>query len=415
MGKTNILEYLASALNQITDHMKKKYPERRWMYEPQRSYWESASQAKTNGIPTIWHNQSVPPELLYAMEVVPMSMDVLSTSMASFHDLTPKYLDIANKYVPEYVCAVNRLIIGLVMSGDVPKPDAMIYTSAPCDSAIISFPLVAEELGIPHFCIDTPFQDNERGYRYIADQLSEARVFLEEVAGRKLDWSSMKKVIEQSNASYELFDKIAGLRKNEPCPLPGRLLPMNSIALGMSGHPELLNYLKVQYEIGLENVRKNVGWISGEKKRIAWIQNPVYFDIGIMDWLEKEHGAVVAMDVIGFRKSLPIDDPEDEENVFVGLAKRSLMAPMTHTGKSPVEIWMESAAEVIRDYRCNMAFFAGHVGCTHYWAVGKMIKDMIYDKFGVNTLVFDVDALDPRYAGTDVIKDRVRDFMELNG
>ena len=44
-----------------------------------------------------------------------------------------------------------------------------------------------------------------------------------------------------------------------------------------------------------------------------------------------------------------------------------------------------------------------------------MIKDMIYDKFGVNTLVFDVDALDPRYAGTDVIKDRVRDFMELNG
>ena len=415
MEQTNILQQMARSMTQIVDHITKKYPQRSWMYEPQKYYWESACQAKPKGIPTIWHNQSVPPELLYAMDVVPMSMDVLSTSMASFHELTPKYLDIANKYVPDYVCSVNKMIIGLIMSGDIPKPDAMIYTSAPCDSAIISFPLVAKELDIPHFSIDAPFQDNERGYQYIATQLREALVFLEEVAGHKLDWSSMIKVIEQSNASYELFDKLAQLRKKVPCPLPGRLLPMNSIALGMSGSPQLFNYLNRQYEIGFENVRKNAGWLSDEKKRIAWIQNPIYFDIGITDWLEKEYGAIVAMDAIGFRKAIPINNLENEENVFAGLAKRSLMAPMNHTGKSPVEYWMESTSEVIRDYKCDMAIFAGHVGCTHYWAVGKLIKDMIYDNFGVKTLVFDVDALDPRYAGKDVVKDRIRDFMEING
>ena len=415
MEKTNIFQHMATSMTQIMGHISKKYPERRWMYEPQQYYWESSWQAKPKGIPTIWHNQSVPPELLYAMDVVPMSMDVLSTSMASFHALTPKYLDIANQYVPEYVCSVNRMIIGLIKSGDIPKPDAMIYTSAPCDSAIVSFPLVAEKLDIPHFSIDAPFQDNERGHHYIATQLREAVRFLEQVAGHKLDWSSMKEVIEQSNAAYELFDKLAQLRKKVPCPLPGRLLAMNRIALGMSGSPQLLDYLKRQYEIGLENTRKKEGWLSNEKKRIAWIQNPIYFDIGITDWLEREYGAVVAMDAIGFREAIPIDNPEDEEDVFVGLAKRSLMAPMTHTGKSPVEYWMESATEVIRDYQCNMAVFSGHVGCTHYWAVGKLIKDMIYDRFGVKTLVFDVDALDPRYAGQDVVKDRFRDFMDVIG
>ena len=281
MGRTNILQHMATSMTQIMGHMSKKYPERRWMYEPQQYYWESACQAKAKGIPIIWHNQSVPPELLYAMDVVPMSMDVLSTSMASFHALTPKYLDIANEYVPEYVCSVNRMIIGLMMSGDIPKPDAMIYTSAPCDSAIISFPLVAEELNVPQFSIDAPFQDNERGHYYIATQLKEAVLFLEQIAGHKLDWSSMKGVIERSNASYGLFDKLAQLRKKVPCPLPGRLLPMNSIALGMSGSPQLLNYLTRQYEIGLENTRKKEGWLSDEKKRIAWIQNPIYFDIGL--------------------------------------------------------------------------------------------------------------------------------------
>ena len=187
MEKTNILQYMATSMTQIMGHMTKKYPERTWMYETQQHYWKNVCQAKSKGMPTIWHNQSVPPELFYAMEVIPMSMDVLSTSMASFHELTPKYLDIANKFVPEYVCSVNKMIIGLIKSGDIPKPDAMIYTSAPCDSAIISFPLVAEELGIPHFSIDAPFQDNERGYHYIAAQLREAIAFLEEVAGHKLD------------------------------------------------------------------------------------------------------------------------------------------------------------------------------------------------------------------------------------
>ena len=95
MEKNNILEYLSKSLTQITDHIAKKYPEKKWMYDAQVHYWDSACQAKSNGIPIIWHNQGVPPELLYAMEVVPMCTDVLSTSMASFHDLTPKYLDLA--------------------------------------------------------------------------------------------------------------------------------------------------------------------------------------------------------------------------------------------------------------------------------------------------------------------------------
>lgn len=413
--RTDIVEYMAKSLTQILGHMTKKYPERRWMYEAQQHYWESAHQARQKGKALVWHNQGIPPELLYAMDVVPMCLDVLTTSMAAFNVLTPKYVDIAHKYVPEYLCAVNSTMIGLVMAGALPVPDAMIYAAGPCDSARITYPLIAEKLNIPHFCVDTPFQETDRGYAYIAGELQEALAFLERLTDRPLDWSNMLKVVEYSNRSYDLIMKVAELRKTVPCPLPGRLLAMNSVTLGMSGTPQLVDFVNMQYKTALDKVQKKEGWLPEEKKRVAWIQNPIYFDIGILDWMEQEYGAIVPMDAFGFRNGALIEDASNPEAVLKGLAKRSLMVPMTHTGSSPVEYWMNAAAELFRNYQCSTAIFAGHVGCTHFWAVGKLLKDMIYDEFGVTTLVFDIDALDPRYASADVIKSRIRDFMETVG
>ena len=411
--KRNILEHMANSLGQMLDHVTKKHPDRRWMYEAQNHYWDQVHRARELGIPVVWHNQGAAPELLYGLGVIPLCLDVLAASLAAFEEMTARYVDVAHKYIPEHLCAINKTGIGLAMSGEIPKPDAFIYVTAPCDSARIAYPLIADALDIPHFCIDTPFQESEAGYEYIANEMREALLFLEEVTGRRLDWSSMTEVIENSNQSYELFGQIADLRKSVPCPLPGRLLSMNAVALGMTGSPQLVEFLRRQRDVGIAKKRKNEGHLPEEKMRVAWLQNPIFFDFGVMDWMEKEYGAVVAMDTFGFRKEVPIQDPSDEAEVFRGLAKRSLGTPMTHVGASPVEYCLESVAELFRDYKCNVAIFAGHVGCTHNWAVAKLIKDMIYDEFGITTLVFDVDALDPRYASSETIKGRIRSFLEV--
>ena len=57
MEKINILDRMSTSLTQMLDHMTKKYPRRRWMYEAQHHYWESASQAWQKGLPVVWHNQ----------------------------------------------------------------------------------------------------------------------------------------------------------------------------------------------------------------------------------------------------------------------------------------------------------------------------------------------------------------------
>jgi benzoyl-CoA reductase/2-hydroxyglutaryl-CoA dehydratase subunit BcrC/BadD/HgdB len=351
--------------------------------------------------------------LLNAIGAVPVCLDGLASTLAALNIGVSKYIDMAQKYVPEHICAFNKTGIGLAISQDIPKPDAVIYTTTPCDSARIAYPLIAEYLNVPHFCIDTPFEENERGYEYIAHEIREAISFLEGVTGKKLDWDGLAKAIVYSNQAYELIDQIGELRKAIPCPLPSRLLVLNGIFLSMIGGPELVDFLRAQYNAGREKVEKKEGHLAEEKIRIAWIQNPIAFDLGILDWMEKEFGAIVTMDAFGFRESWPIEDPSNEIEVFKGLAKRLLRIPMIHGSSGPAEFWMESVKEIVREYKCDAAIFAGHVGCKHTWAVGKLIKDMIYDQFRIPTLVFDVDALDPRYTGSETIKSRIKNFIEI--
>jgi benzoyl-CoA reductase/2-hydroxyglutaryl-CoA dehydratase subunit BcrC/BadD/HgdB len=410
--ETDLFQYISSTLNHIVDRAVKKYPERKWMFEVQRLYWDSVYEAHKKGVPLILHSSSFPPELIYAFGAVPVCLDSVAPRLASLEMGVAGYVDIAQKYVPDHICTFNKTGIGVVLSGDMEKPDALIYTATPCDSARIAYPLIAEHLGVPYFCIDTPYEQNERGYEYIGNEMKEATFFLEDVTGHKLDWNRLVKVIEYSNQAYELISQIAELRKTVPCPLPGRLLVLNEIFGIMTGSPEVVDFLRVEYAVGKERVERKEGCLAEEKFRVAWIQNPIWFDVGILDWLEKEYGAIVTMDAFGFQKSYPIENTSNEREVFKGLGKRLLRQPMIHGSSGPTEYWIELVTGIIKDYQCNAAIFAGHVGCKHTWAVGKLIKDMVSDRFGIPVLMFDVDALDPRYKRSEGIKNGIKNFME---
>jgi len=409
----DILQYVRHSIRHIAERTAKKHPERGWMSQVQRLYWDNVCEAREKGIPLILHSPSFSPELIYAFGAVPLCLDSLAARLASLEMGVGPYVDIAQKYIPDHLCALNKTGIGLALSGDMRKPDGLIYAAIPCDSARIAYPLIAEHLGVPHFCVDTPYEQNERGYEYVANEMRGATRFLEEVTGRKLDWNRLVKVIEHSNEAYELISQIAELRKIVPCPLPGRLLVLNQVFGFQIGSPEVVEFLKAQYDMGKEKAQRNEGWLREEKFRIAWIQNPIWFDVGIYDWMEKQYGAMVTMDAFGFQESLPVVDPWDDTEVYKVLGKRVLRSPMPHRSSGPAEFYMEAVTQIISEYKCNAAIFAGHVGCKHTWAVAKVIKDMISDRFGIPTLTFDVDGLDPRYRGSESIKNRIKDFMEM--
>jgi benzoyl-CoA reductase/2-hydroxyglutaryl-CoA dehydratase subunit BcrC/BadD/HgdB len=411
--KKNLLKDISDQIDTIIAHATNKYPERLWMFEVQKSVWQDAYYARERGQKLIMLGPNGPTELVYAMGAVPFVLDLVPTRLASSTD-SAKYIDIAEKYVPQNMCGISKLDLGVILSGDiVDKPDALIYTTTPCDSSRVAYPAIGEILGVPTYCVDTPYRKDERGFRYIAEQLRDVVALLEEVTGNKLDLDRLAEVVTRSNTAARLLSDIADLRKNIPCPLPGRLLVLNELFGSMLGSQAMIDFLRAEYAVGKAALDKKQGVTRGEEQfRLIWLQNMLWSNVGIMDWLEKEYNSVVIMDGFGYKGTNIIEDVRDEEQVFLGLAQRCMNIPMIHGASGPAQPWIELVDNTIREFKINASMFVGHVGCKHTWAAGKLIKDYVQDTFGIPTLTFDIDAIDMRYKSTDEIKVIISEYMD---
>jgi benzoyl-CoA reductase/2-hydroxyglutaryl-CoA dehydratase subunit BcrC/BadD/HgdB len=414
-SEKNILKYLSDTATSLSSYMKKKHPEQLWMVDLQRVYFNMIYEAQEKGIPVVLIGPNYPPELVYAFGAVPLLLDCFPSRLASepMETGVAQYIDLAEKHIPSYMCGINKTDLGLVLSGDIGIPDAMIISTQPCDSGRAVYSAIADDLNVPFFCIDAPYKRDERGFTYIGAEIKKSVAFLEEVLGKKLDWNRLVEIIEISNQAYELLGKCAELRQAIPCPLPSRFLVLNEFFGAMVGRPEVIDFLQTEYNLGKARIEKGQGAFKGEEKyRIMMLQNPPWYSVGILDWIEKEYGAVITIDAFGYLYSHPIADPYNEDEVWRGFAERLLGQPMTHGSSGPVEASLEIAEDGIKKYKSDLAMFMGHIGCKHTWAAGKLVKDMIYDRYGIQTMTFDLDCIDGRYKSADEVKASIKEFMD---
>ena len=82
-NKIDVLQYVSTSVNHRAELATKKHPERAWMAQVQRLYWDSVYGARGKGIPLILHSSSFPPELIYAFGAVPLCLDSLVARLAS--------------------------------------------------------------------------------------------------------------------------------------------------------------------------------------------------------------------------------------------------------------------------------------------------------------------------------------------
>lgn len=412
--KFDLIQDIYQTVEQIVEHAQKKYPEMMWMFDIQQAYWAEVANAKKNGKKLIYGGACAPHEIFYAFDCVPFLLDMIPTRIASQPELASKYIDLAEQHVAGSMCGIDKVDLGAILSGDLPeKPDAFIYSTVPCDSSRVAYPAIDKFLGVPSFCIDVPFRKDDESYEYMAEQYKDVIKFLEDLTGKKMDWDKMKEIMEISNKTNILMKKIADLRKIVPCPLPSRLLVLNEMIPGMVGTPEMLKYLEVQYKIGKAAADRGIGAVKEEKFRVSWLQNMMWSNVGLLDWMEHKFGAVLVMDGFGYQETPLFEDFEDQDVILKTLAKKALQLPMIHGAAGPVEDYVNMVDNIMDEYNVNCSMFIGHVGCKHTWAAGKIVKDMIQEKYDLPTLTLDVDAIDTRYKTTQEMKDVIGEYMDM--
>lgn len=412
-GELSITDFACAKVDGSIERMKERNPDLLWTMNIQKFLWDGYRDVHKNGQKLVFYGGSVPSELFAAFDCFGFYLDTIPFRLCTNPSITAKYIDEAEKYVGASMCGLDKVELGAWLSGAYGvKPDLFVYNSVPCDSSRVAYPAMEKIMDVPTFSFDTPFRRDERGAEYLADQLEKFVEFMEEYTGTKLDWDKLKVYMETANKAFELQRKCAELRRIKPCPLPGRLLILNGTTNAAVCYPEIIEMFEKELEAGQMMAELGMGPCEEEKYRVAMLQNMIWSNAGIMDWMEREYNAVAVMDAFGFQGDLVYEDLDNRRECFKTMGKRMQNNPMIHGASGPSEFHVEMVDKIFQNYEPNVSMFLGHVGCKHTWASAKMVSDMIQDKYGIPTLYLDLDCIDGRYKSGDEIKAQIAEYFE---
>ena len=413
-GEMGIFDFCCDKVDGQIERMKERNPDLLWVLDIQAAMWHKFRDAHKNGQKIVFFGGPVPVDIIAAFDCVPVYLDTVPIRLSPNPVLTGKFIDSAERYVPQTTCGLCKTYLGAALEKQYGIwPDAFVYSAVPCDSSRVTYPNMERIFGCPTFGFDYPFRRDERALEYFADQIEKFVEFMEEFTGTKLDWNKLKYHMEIANKNYELQGKCADLRKNKPCPLPGRMLVMNGTSNGMGPFPELTAMFEKELEIGQMMMELGMGpCMNGEKHRAALLQNMVWSSSGVMDWLESEYDTCVIMDAFGFQHCDMYEHMDDRRDCFKVMGKKAQNNPMIHGAAGPSENFLYLVDKIFAEYEPDVSLFVGHVGCKHTWASAKMVTDMIQEKYGIPSLYLDVDGIDGRYKSPDEIKAVIGEYMD---
>lgn len=410
----NVYATIANKLAASRDQAAAKGSEEEAVYAIQADYFKRAAEAKERGQLIAWLNFCPAPELFWAMDIVPVHVEgtFRILTLGSSEDVC-RYIDLAEQHIPDYVCSSDKATLGAALAGDIPLPDIMVHSSHPCDSALATFPQMAEYFGVPHFCLDVPYWSGERAFDYMANELRDLVSFLEDKTKRKLDLDRLREVAHYSAEAHKYILKYNELRRAVPCPLSGKdLMQDRSTFRRMTGTPELVDYVKTRYELTKEKVARKQGALAQEKIRLIWA-HAMPADPGLYEWLEEKYGAVSIIEMMSNSLIQPIEDPSDISSIFRGLARKTMDMPMGRESRGPWELYGDTLIEACREYKADAAVYAGHVACKNAWAISKLLKDRMEDELNLPVLMFEVDIWDARVTSLEAMKAKLSDFFEI--
>ncbi len=413
-GEMSTLDYIASTAEGKQAHAVEKNPDMLWVYDIQVAQWAQIRDAHKNGKKVIAFGGPVPVDLMYAFDCQPYYLDQLPLSTAPNVDMTAKFVDLCEAHTNQSMCSIDKVEMGALLADQVGvKPDAFVYSTVPCDSSRIAYPVMEKIWNVPTFNVDLPFRRDRRGEDYLIAQTKEFITFMEELTGTKLDWEKFKESMKVANHTNELIEKCADLRKHTPCPLPGTLLVTNACMSGQAADPAMATFLEKEVETGEMMLDLGMGaCMNGEKYRMLFLQNMLWTSLKSYGYLEREYGAICIMDVLGHFKGDFYEHMDDKEDCFRIMSHKMMNLPMIHGAAGPVEYYQDRISYLMDNFNINTSVFLGHVGCKHTWASTKILSDFIQAKYGIPTLLLDVDCIDGRYKGAEEVQNAIAVYLE---
>jgi hypothetical protein len=385
------------------------------------AYLDKICQAKAQGKKQVFIPFNCSPEIFYAMDMVPIGVEIMNTMGVNLEEGINQYLDLSvERGLPDTMCTAQRGLVGMLEAGIVESPDLLVNGAlGSCDPNSKVFEYISEKFGIPVCYLDIPFYHDQRALDYYTVQYKKLVGVLEEYSGNKLDEDRLREVCELSNRSTELILEISDLKRNIPNPVPNQY-NLNHLAtkLTMSGTPEAVAFYETALEVCEELLAKGAHVRPQENIRLMMIYTGVYFDNIIHLWFQEEVGVSYVMDLLLFYDSFPIIDTTNVDTMLEGLAKGMFNLPMTRQLKGEWNMptnWLQDVLFYVDTYKADCLVFTGHSACKQVWGIYRLVADEVRRQLGTPSLRLEADGWDSRATPMSVIQQQLSDFFETLG
>lgn len=378
-------------------------------------YLEHVFASVDRGSPFVWYNLGFNSELIWAFEdVCPLTIETLGV----LHNLlgdpawTLRFIDRAQAAgVPEDCCSADKLAVGAIHESLYPQPACTVGINTPCDSQVMATQVMAELGQAPFYVVDVPYYRDDATIRHVADQLRELTGFLEAHTHRKLDVDRLRVVCQHSNRMVEAIWEWLEWRKRVPLTQSSKMVAFTLVLqILFAGTPWGVEIAEALLREARERSERGERFFT-ERARAVWYQDPVWTDLQIYDWFERDLGLTVPIDVFGYYAQEGLIDTSSVDTMLYGLARKLCNChPMARQFRGDMDVYIRDFMHMHEAWSADCGIFAGHIACKHAWGGIGLFQEACR-KAGIPLLVFEFDMFDPRVTSYEDIFFEVERFV----
>ncbi|MBU2648207.1 2-hydroxyacyl-CoA dehydratase family protein [bacterium] len=384
-------------------------------------YYQECLAAKKTGKPVGW----MPPmngaiEIFYAMDLQPVFPENWSPVCAAF-GLTPGNFEISEGMgYSRDLCGYLRNIIGYINGpisddtfplGGLPEPDIILSPGGGCVPVMKIFHALERRFpdarvltsDLPQVAVE---DIQEHHIDYAVAQIHRLIEFLTHTTGHKLDPDRLAEVVRLSDQACALWDEIMGFRKVIPAPFSAAEMGIMFVMVTRQGTRTAVDFLGQVLAEVKERAANGIGVIEDEKIRLFWDNIPLWYNMGVFNYVEKMNGVVVA-ETYSAAWSLRLDTV----NPIRALALKSLMSYPLVSCVS-IKKRREMVIKACREYQIDGVILHRNKSCVPI-TLGQMdIKKELEQTLDIPSVIIDADHMDDRNFSTAQFQTRMDAFME---
>lgn len=382
-------------------------------YQLLADYYARVLEAKQVGGLVVAHTLMLPTEPFYAMDAVPLCMEVASSSLMVLHREYDELLGTSKSFgLNPFLCSVHKSIIGAWVKGWLPAPDAVVWSKQVCENTAMVGSALMEVCRCPGYHVDRPYRRLDREIGYYAAELQGMVDFLEELSGLKLDEDKLRQSIGYAGEMVALQREIYRLRQTVPCPSANRRsAQVQTINWCYFGTPHGVAFNRAILEEMKALVAQGRGYAPHERFRLLTLFPAPIHSWKVLDWLQQELGVTVVADP--FLSHWGEWEAEPEAGLL-SVARRCFAIPACREMHGPaVEAMLADAVADARDFKADGVLYWANLGCSHGTGTVRLLRDTITRELGLPFFVADMEYCDPSIVAPGEIREKLEGFCEL--